>query len=117
MIKQPQASLFDLVMCLSEAIDLVDLTLAGHHKKVAYIGSCLGAEMKLLLSQQTNLILAGALHDIGALSLSERMNTLRFDFQDKSNLHAELGERLLATFPPFVKLLPIVRYHHVYFKK
>jgi len=49
----------------------VSPALVDHHKQVAYIASCIGEELGLPLEKQKDLILAGALHDIGALSLAE----------------------------------------------
>ncbi|MBW2018691.1 MAG: hypothetical protein JRI58_01525 [Deltaproteobacteria bacterium] len=76
MIKVPEISQFDLIMCLSNAIDLVSLVIVDHHKQVAYIALNIGAELDLPIEQQNELFLAGALHDIGALSLKERLSTL-----------------------------------------
>jgi HD-GYP domain-containing protein (c-di-GMP phosphodiesterase class II) len=113
MIKEPQIPLFDLVACLSDAVDLVSPSLVDHHKQVAYIASCIGEELGLPLEKQKDLILAGALHDIGALSLAERMETLSFDFESFEQ-HAELGGGLLALFEPLSHLAPIINSHHTF---
>ena len=68
MIKDPQITLFDLMICLSEAIDLMSPILNDHHNQVAYIASALGSEIGLDNQSQANLILAAAIHDVGALS-------------------------------------------------
>ncbi len=39
--------LFDLAICLSDAMDLVSPALVDHHKQVAYIATRLGMEMGL----------------------------------------------------------------------
>jgi len=113
MIKEPQIPLFDLVACLSDAIDLVSPALVDHHKQVAYIASCIGEELGLPLEKQKDLILAGALHDIGALSLAERIETLNFDFESAA-LHSGLGGGLLALFEPLAPLAPIINSHHTF---
>jgi len=112
MVKEPQTPLFDLIMCLSDAVDLVSPALVNHHKQVAYIACNIGAELGLPLEQQSDLVLAGALHDIGALSLKERMEMLQFEI-DKPHKHAELGYMLLKMFAPFSSTAPLVRFHHV----
>jgi HD-GYP domain-containing protein (c-di-GMP phosphodiesterase class II) len=113
MIKEPQIPLFDLVACLSDAVDLVSPALVDHHKQVSYIASCIGEELGLPLERQKDLILAGALHDIGALSLAERIETLKFDFESFEQ-HATLGAGLLTLFEPLAPLASIIDSHHVF---
>ncbi len=112
MIKEPRVQLFDLIECLSKAMDLVCPALVNHHERVAYIAFCIGAELGLPPERLRELVLAGALHDSGALSLRERLDALRFDAEDPFE-HAELGYLLLAGFEPLVPVARLVRYHHV----
>lgn len=112
MLQGLQVPLFDLVRGLSSAVDLISPAVTDHHKRVAYIAACLGEELGLPAVQRNNLLLAGMLHDIGALSLKERLETLRFEVENPYR-HAERGFRLLKTFEPFSKeIAPIVRFHH-----
>src|SRR3989304_855626 len=74
--------LFDVIMCVSRAVDLVSPAVANHHKQVAYIAGMIGAELHLSAKERNELALAGALHDIGALSLKERLDILHFEFQE-----------------------------------
>jgi HD-GYP domain-containing protein (c-di-GMP phosphodiesterase class II) len=113
MIKEPQIPLFDLVACLSDALDLVSPALVDHHKQVAYIASCIGEELGLPMETQKDLILAGALHDIGALSLAERIEILHFDFET-SPQHPLLGGGLVSLFEPLAPLAPIINSHHTF---
>ncbi|MEW6718349.1 MAG: HD domain-containing phosphohydrolase [Chloroflexota bacterium] len=112
MIKEPQISLFDLIVSLSNAVDLVSSSIVDHQKRVAYIAFSIGQELGLPKEQQKELVLAGALHDVGALSLRERLDTLRFEF-DNPYKHAELGYLLLQKFEPLSNLSLLVRYHHI----
>jgi HD-GYP domain-containing protein (c-di-GMP phosphodiesterase class II) len=113
MIKEPRLTLFDLAICLSDAADLVCPSLVNHHKQVAYIASCIGAEMGLDEDIQKDLVLAGAVHDIGALSLNERIETMDFETNPDS-AHAEVGYSLLRLFEPIGRVAEIVRRHHNY---
>jgi HD-GYP domain-containing protein (c-di-GMP phosphodiesterase class II) len=110
-IKEPHVPLFYLVLCLSEAVDLIDPVLNGHHKRVAYIAYAIGLEMGLTSQEQDKLILAGLVHDCGALSLTERLDLLEFEHH-RPNEHAELGYYLLKEFEPLSAEAQIVRYHH-----
>ncbi len=111
MIRDPQIFLFDLVVCLADAIDLISPSLMSHHKHVAYIAYMISAELGQSLDDQKDIILAGALHDIGALSLAQRLDLLNFetDIQDR---HAEYGARLISIFGPLAHLAPTIRHHH-----
>ncbi len=110
-----QVSLFEMSMCLSNAVDLVSHALVDHHKRVAYIASSIAVEMGLSLEIQKDLVMAGLLHDIGAISLKERLDAMDFEL-DATHPHAELGYRLIKTFEPFSDIAPLVRYHHLSWK-
>ncbi|NOY44864.1 MAG: HD domain-containing protein [Deltaproteobacteria bacterium] len=113
MIKEPRVQLFDLIECLSKAMDLVCPSLVNHHERVAYIAFSIGAEIGLPPERLRELVLAGSLHDSGALSLRERLDALRFDVEDPFE-HAELGYLLLRSFEPLGAVARLVRHHHVH---
>lgn len=109
--KEPRIPLTDLLFCLSDVIDLVSPSVADHHKRVAYIASSIGAEFGLPVEQQNELVLAGILHDVGALSLKQRLDLLQFEVQDPHR-HALIGYQLLQPFGPLSEAALLVRYHH-----
>ena len=111
MVNEPQVSMYNLIFALSYAMDLINPRVLDHHNKVAYISLSIGKQMKLSNSSKNNLLIAGLLHDIGAFSLKERLDILKFEFDNPSQ-HAELGHRLLKTFEPFTEIAKIVRFHH-----
>ena len=106
-----EISTIDLVLCLSEAVDLISTLVANHHKYVACIAYQLSVEMGLPYSEQKDITVAAAIHDIGALSLEERLSALNFEFEEELG-HAERGYLLLNTYKPFSNVASIVRYHH-----
>ncbi len=106
-----RASLLELALCVSEAADLVDRHVVDHHRRVAYIAHRIAAQMGLSEADRGRVTLAAALHDIGALSLGERLRALDFDVRLVE--HAEPGYLLLRDFAPFADIAPIVRTHHV----
>jgi len=112
MIKEVHIPLFDVTICLSNAIDLISPTVFNHHKQVAYIAAAIADEFGLSKEEQGEIIIAGTLHDIGAMSLQERLDTLNFEL-DSPYQHAETGYLLLKTYAPFAKIADIVRYHHL----
>jgi len=112
MIKELRISLFDLIMNLSDAMDLISPSLVNHHKQVAYIAFSIGEELNLPVEQKNELILAGASHDIGAFSLKERMELMQFEVED-TYTHARIGYSLLKMFEPLSSVATLVRFHHV----
>ena len=112
MIEEPQIALYDLIAALSTAMELVEPAIINHQMQVAYIAHCIGAEMKLPAEQQMELMMAGALHDAGALSVKEKTGLLQFE-PSNVDAHCELGYSLLKTFEPFYNIATMVRFHHV----
>ncbi len=108
----PQVKLYEIILGLSEALDLVDPVLSNHHKKVAYIAQAIGEKLDLPTNTLRQLIMAGALHDIGSLSIIERISILNFE-DEYSHEHAKVGYNLLKSFPPLENIADIVRFHHL----
>ena len=104
--------LYDLMLSLSSAMDLIAPDLFNHHQQVAYLSYYLGREMGLNAEESLNLLLAGIVHDIGSLSLKERLFMVR-DEMEEINSHAFRGAALLEKYPPFAPLAEIIRYHHL----
>jgi HD-GYP domain-containing protein (c-di-GMP phosphodiesterase class II) len=107
-----QITLFDLIVCLSDSMDLVSPSLVNHHKTVAYIAARIAAEMNLTEEVQVNLLLAGALHDIGALPAENRNFAIKTDSPNFDH-QSEIGFALLRSFNLLENLAPIVRFQHL----
>jgi len=105
-------NMYDLLLSLTKAVDLVSPELANHHQKVAYLAFKIAEQMGLSEEQKRDLVLAGLLHDIGALSLNERLELL-FDEPPTSQNHAIRGAKLLEGFMPLQSTAEIIRYHHI----
>lgn len=104
--------LYDLMFSLSGAMDLVAPELFNHHQQVAYLSYQLGREMGFCSEDTLNLLMAGIVHDIGSLSMKERLVMIR-DELEEINTHAFRGASLLEKYPPFTPLAAIIRYHHL----
>jgi HD-GYP domain-containing protein (c-di-GMP phosphodiesterase class II) len=115
MIREPLIPLFQLMMSLSSAIDLISPVVSAHHKQVAYISLKIATELGLPLRTRQNILLAAMLHDVGSFSLEERIETINFEITNPHK-HAFVGYSLLNMFEPFKKIAEIVRYHHVPWK-
>ncbi len=112
-MRELRVSLFDMIMCLSKAVDLVSPDLADHHYQVGYAASSLAAELGLPADQQNDLLLAGTLHDMGAISTEERLEALTFEGAPESlSRHARMGHLILGGFAPFLGAAALIRHHH-----
>lgn len=104
-------NLFDLVAPVARAVDMMSPAVADHHRRVAYLAFRLGEEAGLSEQEQCDLAIAGALHDIGAFSLRERLDILAFEDAHPGR-HARAGYLLLKEFPPFASPASYIRFHH-----
>ena len=112
MMGEAKIPLYKLLVCLSDAADLVSPRLLGHHRQVAYIALKAGRELNLPQEQLFNLTLAGILHDVGAFSLQERLADLQ-GAGGFSSRHTETGFLLLKEFEPLEGAAELIRLHHL----
>lgn len=109
------ATLYDLITCMTAAVDLLDVKVSNHHQRVAFLSLRLAEQMNLPLEDKKTLVQAALLHDIGALSLSERLDLLMEEAINAES-HSLIGARFLEDFPLLRKEAEIVRFHHVPWK-
>lgn len=102
----------ELLICLTNAGDLISPELANHHQKVAYLAFKIAEQLELPQKQRSELIVAGLLHDVGALSLNERLDLIENEPPSAQD-HAFKGARLIEGFPPLFDVANIIRYHHI----
>ena len=110
-----QVSLRDMLEAVSEAIDLINPKLTGHHKRVAYIAGSIAKAMDLEQEERTEIVWASYLHDFGIIGLKDSNQILDLDHEE--NTHAQIGYRLLKDLPEINKVAIIVREHHTSFKE
>ena len=112
-----------MVLCFSRALGLLHPAVSDHHLRVAYIASCLADELGLPPAEMPDVLIAGALHDVAAVS-SPVMVSL-FDHalthyrlgdsetSDDPHKHAFEGFALTRDFQPFAQAASAIRFHHV----
>ena len=114
-----KSPVFDLILCISDAVDSISPQLADYHRRTAYLAYQLGRQYGLPVARCKALAIAAALHDIGATALKERLNLLNFDtkvsadHKEVHDVHAEVGYLLISSYPAFATAAEIVRFHHV----
>lgn len=112
MMGEARVHVFDFVSSLSNVMDLMSRHVVNHQLQVAYIAHSIATEINLSIERRQDVAVAGALHDIGAFSLQERLDTLQFDGLDQ-HFHAKVGYLLLGMFQPFREIAAMVRFHHL----
>lgn len=115
--------LFDMVLCLSRAIDFLHPRISEHHLRVAYIGACLAEELGLAAGPTQDVLIAGALHDVAAVTSSMRHDLFEKALTDRHSGNAHLPDdlhrhgfdayRMLCDFSPFALAACAIRFHHV----
>ena len=105
-------SLFDLVAPVAKTVDMMCPAVADHHMEVAYLAFRICEELHLPPQEISDIAIAGALHDIGAFSLNERLDLLEFE-DDKPTQYSVAGYMLLKDFAPFAAMAPMIKYHDV----
>jgi len=108
-------TLFNLVAVLSRAMDLVSPLVMGHHKHTAWFAVSLAEEMGLKEKDIKEIVFSALLHDIGAFSLQDRLDTLQFEFENPHH-HACLGYSLLKDFDLFKQEARVILAHHTWWK-
>ena len=113
MYVEKEIPIYDFVLAISEAVDLVSPVLNSHHNRVAYIAYRISHRMKLPNDEIQDIVLASMLHDIGAFSTGERIKALAFESVDSElNEHALMGHKLLKNFAPLSIASTLIKYHH-----
>jgi putative nucleotidyltransferase with HDIG domain len=104
------------VKALAEALDAKDTYTNGHTKRVTEIAVTLASEMGLSQTEQDRIRLAGLVHDIGKIGVSEdvlqkveKLTDAEFDLIKE---HPDLGEKILKPIIRDPEVIAIVRYHH-----
>jgi len=103
----------EVVLALSDALDLVGTQVVQHGKRVAFMACACGRSLGLEERERDDLLLAAVLHDCGVSSsrLHRKLLDEDLSFEDARG-HAEAGADLLALFQPLSRIAGIVRLHH-----
>ena len=104
-------NLQELLLCVSNAQDMINPILSNHHQQVAYLSYRLAEQLNYPLYEQKSIFLAALVHDIGALSINERLSIIDTEPAYIYD-HALSGAKLLEGFKPLKKEANIIRYHH-----
>src|SRR4030067_3120043 len=111
MLHDPAVMLDNLVLSLSDSLDLIHPCAVDHQQRVAYISLRMARSMGHSLPDQADLMYASVLHDIGLLSVEEKIEAMKIEYENKE-WHAEHGADLLCRFTIFDLASQLVQLHH-----
>jgi hypothetical protein len=105
-----------LARSLTAAIDAKDSYTFGHSERVARIAVELGRTLGLDADAQSDLYLAGLLHDVGKIGIPDALLRKTDKLTDEEyavvKQHVTIGHTILAELRPIQHLLCGVLYHH-----
>ena len=104
-------NLGNLVLSLSDAMDLADFSLAQHQQRAAFIFWEMGKAAGFSDERLEKGFIAALLHDIGALSIEDKVSLVKSETRDIED-HCIKGEFLLKKVPWLGDAGQIVRFHH-----
>ncbi len=111
MQRKVSVNLGNLVLSLSDAMDLASPSLAQHQQRTAFIVWEMGKAARLSEERLEKNFMAALLHDIGALSVEEKISLHNFEIKD-AETHCIRGEFLLEKVPWLKDEAQIIRFHH-----
>ncbi len=111
MLKELTVNFSNLLLSLSDAVDLANAEIAAHQMRTAFITWQLCKVGRIPVERMNLLYMAALLHDIGALSMEEKERLHAFGRIDPE-VHCVLGQALFELSPQFAPAAGIVRYHH-----
>lgn len=104
-------NLNNLLLSLSEVVDYINPSVDQHQYRTAYIALELAKHSNADLETRENIFAAALLHDIGAITVEEKIDIHNFEVVNKE-VHAIKGALLLDQVPWLSKLSKIVKHHH-----
>ena len=111
MKRRVSVNLGNLLLSLSDGMDLASPLLTQHQQRTAFIAWELAKASDLPEPEIETIFVAALLHDVGALSLAEKV-ALHESETTNMEPHCIRGAELLATVPWLEGAADIVRYHH-----
>jgi len=109
--RQLSVNLNNLLLSLSEVIDLANPLTAQHQHRTAFIALAVAQRANLEPEMIENIFTAALLHDIGAVTVEEKLSIHSFA-ESNYDRHTIKGELLLEQIPWLKKISKTVRNHH-----
>ncbi len=104
-------NLGNLVLSLSDAMDLASPSLIQHQQRTAFVVWQMGNAARISNERLEKLFIAALLHDIGAFSLEEKISLRNYEVENIQD-HCIRGKLLLDNIPWLKDSAQIIRFHH-----
>jgi putative two-component system response regulator len=105
-----------ILFSLAKSVEDRDPDLSQHCQRLSFMGAALGVAMKLGGPEIVALQRGGYLHDIGKISIPDRVlfksGPLTPEEWEIMKSHAERGEHICSSLASLTPVLPIIRNHH-----
>ena len=112
MLQEFTVKLSNLLLSLSDAVDIASAQIASHQMRTSFLSWKIAEAAGLPEATIEKVYLAALLHDIGALSLEEKIRLVESKEEDDLDIHCILGEALFELSPLLAPAAGIVRHHH-----
>jgi putative nucleotidyltransferase with HDIG domain len=115
-VARQEKAYISFASALVATLDARDCYTAGHSAAVAIYARDIAARLGLPEREQKLAHLCGLVHDIGKIGLPagllEKTGALTLAERRQMEMHAEIGERILARVDDYEDVARIVRHHH-----
>lgn len=102
---------YQLINLVLDTVALVYPNLSLHMRQVGYICCLMGQSLGLKQQELEALVMAGLLHDLGALNIPEHVANLEFE-RVNPRIHMRISAILADRFEWFQPAAALIRYHH-----
>lgn len=106
----------DIIECLTAALDAKDAYTSGHSTRVGNMAYDIARKIKLSDKECDDIHIAGHLHDIGKIGISEHVlnktGKLDADEWTQIQLHPQMGYNILKKSDILTDIALMVLYHH-----
>jgi HD-GYP domain-containing protein (c-di-GMP phosphodiesterase class II) len=106
--------LADILIAFSSVIDMMSPQKSDHNRRVAYIAYSISSEMGLLEKDKSQILIAGLLHDCGAICEDKKSRVLQFDSGGTTaerHEHGIRGWNLLKRIEELKPAAEIIKFH------
>ena len=116
---EEKISMHDFVESFVKGLETRDVYTSGHSIRVAHLGCLIAEKLKLNKKIINNIHIAGHLHDIGKIGISDEVlnkkGKLTKQEYELLKSHSEKGYNIVKNIPQLEKISKIILYHHEWY--
>lgn len=116
---EKKISVHDFVESFVKGLETRDVYTSGHSIRVAHLGCLIAEKLKLDEMIINNIHIAGHLHDIGKIGISDEVLNKKGKLTEKEyellKSHSEKGYDIVKNIPQLKRISKIILYHHEWY--